>query len=472
MSAFIGRRDELEELESLYVMPGLKTYALCGRRDIGKTALLKEFCKGKDCLYFHLRNRSEIENAAYMAGVVADHLGEEQCPESRLSPMKLVEALDKIKKLCHERRLVVVFDEFPCILKKEGTESLFQRFIDRDIRNTETTVIFCGSAVSAMKEIIDNPKHPLYGRFGARRELMPMGIAECAEFHPKMTDWDKMCVYLTVGGIPKYHVSMNAGTYRKCLETCFFGPPRILLNEPAAIMQELEPFPAYSGIMACIADGKTDQKSIAATLDMPQPQCSRYLGTLERLGLVERPHPMLMKKPRSIPYAISEPILDFQYSVLDRYANALRMNDPGKIYSALQNVIRTRLGIRFESVCRSYILANYPVKDIGKWWGRIGGEDVDIDIVAKVINDDMSSRIFACECKFTNKPVGFKEYNTLRSRLDAIGYLEDALMVFFSGSGFEDRFMEFAEAGGIMLVGLEQLLGRVPAGPIPVPEQL
>ena len=47
MSAFIGRRDELEELESLYVMPGLKTYALYGRKDLGKTALLKEFCEGK-----------------------------------------------------------------------------------------------------------------------------------------------------------------------------------------------------------------------------------------------------------------------------------------------------------------------------------------------------------------------------------------------------------------------------------------
>ena len=472
MSVFIGRKEEMEELGALYALPGLKTYALYGRRTVGKSTLLEEFCNGKDSLFFQFTRRSESENAAYMMGIIAEYLGEEYVPNDSLSSTNLVEALDKIKKLCHERRLVVVFDEFPFILEKDGTESLFQRFIDRDIRGTETMLIFCGSAVSAMKEMIDNPKHPLYGRFGARRELMPMSIAECAEFHPKMTDWDKMCVYLTIGGIPKYHVSMNAGTYRKCLETCFFGPPRILLNEPAAIMQELEPFPAYSGILACIADGKTDQKSIAATLDMPQPQCSKYLGTLERLGLVERPHPMLMKKPRSIPYAISEPILDLQYSVLDRYANALRMNDPGKIYSALQNVIRTRLGIRFESVCREYILANYPVKDIGKWWGRVGGEDVDIDIVAKVINDDMSSRIFACECKFTNKPVGFKEYNTLRSRMDAIGDLEDALMVFFSGSGFEDRFREFAETGGIMLVGLEQLLGRVPAGPIPVPEQL
>ncbi len=77
VSAFIGRREELEELESLYVMPGLKTYALYGRRDVGKTALLMEFCKGKDCLYFHLRDRSEIENATYMVDVVADHLGEE-----------------------------------------------------------------------------------------------------------------------------------------------------------------------------------------------------------------------------------------------------------------------------------------------------------------------------------------------------------------------------------------------------------
>ncbi len=472
MTGFIGRRKELEGLESLHSSPGLKTCALYGRKDVGKTALLTEFCRGKGALYFHLRKRSEIENAAYMMDVISEHLGEEPCSENRLSPTKLAEALDKVGKLCHERRLAVVFDEFPCILEKEGTESLFQRFIDRDIRDTETTLILCGSDVSAMKAMADDPKHPLYGRFTSRCELKPMSCAECAEFHPNMTDRDKMRVYLTVGGIPKYHASMCADTYRKCLESCFFGPSRLLLDEPYSIMQDLKPFPAYSGIMACIADGKTDQKSIAETLRMPQPQCSRYLSALEGLGLAERPNPMLMKKPRSIPYAISEPILDFRYSVLDRHASLLRTDNPDKICSAIQGAIRTRLGMRFESVCREYIMANYPLKNIGKWWGRIGGEDVDIDIVAKVLNDDLSSRIFACECKFTSKPVGFGEYNTLKSRMDAIGDLDDALMVFFSGSGFEDRFREFAEESGIMLIGLEQLLGRVPAGPIPVPEPL
>lgn len=429
MPGFIGRKTELEELEALYAQPGLKTYALYGRRTIGKSTLLEEFCKGKDSLFFQFTERSESENAAYMMSVIAESLGLEYDLESRLSSTKLVEALDKIRKMCQEKRLVVVFDEFPYILENEGTESLFQRFIDRDIRNTETTLIICGSAVSTMKEMIEDSGHPLYGRFGTRRELKPMSCAECTGFHPNMGDKDVMSVYLTVGGVPKYHSKMDADTYKKCLESCFFGPPRSLLNEPLTILRELKPFSSYSGIMACIADGKTDQKSIAATLDIAQPQCSKYLGILEDLGLVERPNPMLMKKPRSIPYVISEPILDFYYNVLDRFEYAIRMDDTRKIFTAVQNTISTRLGIRFEAVCREYICANYPVKDIGKWWGRIDGEDVDIDIVAKVINDDLSSRMFVCECKFTNKPVGFSEYNTLSARLKAIGGLDDALKI-------------------------------------------
>ena len=45
---FLGRGQELVELEDLYVQDQFQLFILYGRRRVGKTTLLNEFCKKKD----------------------------------------------------------------------------------------------------------------------------------------------------------------------------------------------------------------------------------------------------------------------------------------------------------------------------------------------------------------------------------------------------------------------------------------
>ena len=49
---FIGRESELEALNQMYMQDRFQLFVLYGRRRVGKTTLLNEFCKGKDSILF------------------------------------------------------------------------------------------------------------------------------------------------------------------------------------------------------------------------------------------------------------------------------------------------------------------------------------------------------------------------------------------------------------------------------------
>ena len=49
---FIGRESELEALNQMYMQDKFQLFVLYGRRRVGKTTLLNEFCKGKDSIFY------------------------------------------------------------------------------------------------------------------------------------------------------------------------------------------------------------------------------------------------------------------------------------------------------------------------------------------------------------------------------------------------------------------------------------
>ena len=56
---FIGREPELQFLEDRYHSDGGQLVVLYGRRRIGKTETLREFCKGKQHIFYSCREISD-----------------------------------------------------------------------------------------------------------------------------------------------------------------------------------------------------------------------------------------------------------------------------------------------------------------------------------------------------------------------------------------------------------------------------
>jgi len=74
---FYNRNDELEALNTAFESPGHDFYVVYGRRRIGKTALLKQFCRPHPHVYFLASQEAEerqrekfIEQVGRSAGIL------------------------------------------------------------------------------------------------------------------------------------------------------------------------------------------------------------------------------------------------------------------------------------------------------------------------------------------------------------------------------------------------------------------
>ena len=64
---FIGREQELRTLNQLYASGKFEFAVIYGRRRVGKTALISEFIKGKDAIFFTGGNQRETESGEFFA---------------------------------------------------------------------------------------------------------------------------------------------------------------------------------------------------------------------------------------------------------------------------------------------------------------------------------------------------------------------------------------------------------------------
>lgn len=70
---FIGREKELAMLEGQYAREQYACVILYGRRRVGKTALVNEFCKGKEALVFSALKGTADDNLRELARVVSEY---------------------------------------------------------------------------------------------------------------------------------------------------------------------------------------------------------------------------------------------------------------------------------------------------------------------------------------------------------------------------------------------------------------
>lgn len=456
---FVGRQRELEYLEDLYRRPGLNTCAVFGRRQAGKSTLLMEFAKDKRTVYLQFSRGSYYENLTRMRFDIGGFLGTEPPETDSFSEILLI-----LRDICRQEKTLVVFDELPYLMDGAPfVPSIIQRFIDLDVKGLDCMVVICGSSVGMMRDTVENVRNPLYGRFMDRLEVGELGYIECMEFHPNMSNYDVLRTYMTIGGVPRYHLEMDCDTYEESLKKCFFGPNSPLRDEGENIVSDEAHPEVYSGIASCISDGIVLQSRICEKLDIDKSECSRRIKEMLSLGLVERRHPMV-GAPRRPSYIIRNNMLAFFHDVI-RHHRTLLSNpniSPEIKMRALSARIDTFMGRRFELLCRDYLIASYTVGDIGTWWGNVDGTDTDIDIVAQVFDERMHVSYLMVECKFSRSRVRHEVLDALEEKTGQTTTIPNLRYMIMAVSGFDHELEDEGSEGNVILVGADRILGRVP----------
>ena len=138
---FIARENEINELEAKYQTGNFEFVIIYGRRRIGKTRLIEEFTKDKECIFFSAmkdgsRNESLIQLSKCISGSESD--------DFPIFP-SFQSAFHKIAGMALDRRIVFVIDEFPYLEDNDGYfSSLLQNTIDREFKKTKLFLIISG----------------------------------------------------------------------------------------------------------------------------------------------------------------------------------------------------------------------------------------------------------------------------------------------------------------------------------------
>ena len=141
---FHNRQRELGYLERRYAQPGAEFAVLFGRRRVGKSSLIYEWCREKPHLYFF---------AARLPGQVLLHEFGQQLAAALGQPERTFadwdSALLALAELARERRFVVVIDEYPYLADSVlGFSTLLQRAWDTMLQHTNLFLCLTGSTYS------------------------------------------------------------------------------------------------------------------------------------------------------------------------------------------------------------------------------------------------------------------------------------------------------------------------------------
>ena len=467
---FLCREEELSKLNSRYNGDSMECVVIYGRRRVGKTSLINEFCKDKPKIYFPALNSNAQDNLAALSKAI--YLFEH--PDAQEAPVfpSFDAAFSEVTRLVTNGRVIFVIDELSYLADTDSSVlSRLQHLLDHEWADTKLFMILCGSSVSFMEKGVLSEKSPLFGRRTMQLHIKPLSYFDTAKFNPKLSAAENALIYGITGGVPHYINKLNVkGSIKKALLENFFDTSSYLYEEPINLLkQELREPAVYNSIIAAIADGKTRMSSIAEAVHMDTSACAQYIKTLVELGIIKRTEPIVDKSKKKVQYLIADNLFRFWYRFVPRNMMAISSGNMELIYdSAVGSYLSEYMGLVFEDICRQYLAmhaARLPVipGEIGEWWGNdsIKKKECQLDIVAlevKAGNIKSGRKFIIGSCKYTNDKIGVDELELLREYAAVFTNANDECWYYiFSKGGFTDALKEQTGFERLTLVSIEEL---------------
>ena len=311
---FYCREEELRTMNRRYERNCFECIIIYGRRRVGKTSLINEFCRNKPTVFFSALNASSRENLEALSRAIHTYKN----PGGTSAPIyhSFSDALDEITRLAGEQRLVFVIDEYPYLARAEQSiSSRLQHIIDHSWQKGRLYFILCGSSMSFMQYQVLGYESPLYGRRTAQFRIGALSYREITVFHPELSLTDQALLYGVTGGIPHYinKLEINGDMDEAILEN-LLQPSSYLFEEPENLLkQELREPAIYNSIISAIAGGASRSNEISTKVGLESGICAKYLRVLLELGILIKEMPVEEKAGRKTIYAIGDLFFRFWY---------------------------------------------------------------------------------------------------------------------------------------------------------------
>jgi len=460
---FYCRENELNELNRRYQKNKFECIVIYGRRRVGKTALINEFCKEKPTIFLSALNASSQENLEALSKAIygIKHLETDTFPVYS----SFDAAFTEITRMAKEERLIFVIDEYPYLAKADKSiSSRLQHIIDHVWKDSNLFLILCGSSMSFMEYQVLGYESPLYGRRTGQFKIKALNYKEITAFNTTLNNEQQAFIYGITGGIPHYINKLDVDNdIDAALKNNLFNTSSYLFEEPDNLLkQELREPILYNSIITAIAGGASRANEISTKVGIESAVCAKYLKVLLDLGIIIKETPITEKNTKKSIYVIGDNFFRFWYRFVPKNTSAISAGRIGDIYeTVIKGHYSDYMGLVYEQICREYLFRyakNLPIilSDIGQWWGTDvkTRKEIQIDIVGTPAE---GKEYIIGSCKYKNEAIGVDELELLKNYAKVFGKGEKYHYYIFSKGGFTQGLKEMADKGEVKLLALEDL---------------
>jgi AAA+ ATPase superfamily predicted ATPase len=324
---FVGRKNELIELDRINRLNKASLVVVRGRRRIGKSTLIAQFSKNHS-------NFIEIQGLAPRESLTNEdqlsHFCESMSRELKLPSLPFKnwgDAFEFLAKQISDQKTLLFFDEISWMAQYD--KDFVGHFkIAWDIhfkKCPQLMLVICGSVSSWIDKNILNGTG-MMGRISLNLELKELELPLCNRFwrDKPVAAIDKLKMLTVTGGIPRYleEIDSQRDAEQNISSLCF-SPSGILFNEFNQIFKDIfsQRADIYHRIVTELVDQKLTQLELCQRLRIEKNGTfSSYLDDLEKSGFIARDYKFNLssgKKSKLSRYRLKDNYLRFYLKVIE-----------------------------------------------------------------------------------------------------------------------------------------------------------
>lgn len=307
-------REEEQRLLLQHMRTGGFGY-VTGRRRVGKTELLKNFCAKQGGVYHQAVEGASPQQIFHLVQEWKVHfpfLGE-------MTPKSWPEFFAILERESWPSLMVI--DEFPYLVQSDSTlPSHLQKFVDHVLPQKKSLLLVSGSSQNMLFSTFLEHEAPLYGRALLHLDLKPLSYKWfCEVFKIDPSDPESFESYSLVGGIPHYWRLMPKTSVVKQATELYFSSWASLAEEPQRILSDEGVRGSLpKSILDLVGSGVNKPSEMAARLGISQSQLPRVFEQLMKMKLLSRQMPFgeSTRTSKRVFYSIDDFPLAFYYAVV------------------------------------------------------------------------------------------------------------------------------------------------------------
>ncbi|MBR4726112.1 MAG: ATP-binding protein [Lachnospiraceae bacterium] len=438
---FIGRKEELKQLESIYSSDHSNLIVLYGREGIGKTALALNFSEKKKYSYYQSVMVSENEQGKRLEELFASSLDLNTDAE----PVQ-----DSEKK-------VLIIDEFHYAMNAQLMAALL-KIIGNEDKYGKYMILLLSSSINWVENSMILEYKEFSKAITGIIKIKELSFADTVSWFPKASASDCVVIRALLGGIPKYmRLWQENRRIRENMLNLFFSADSVLKNEAEYQLKlELRELGAYNTILTALASGRIKLNDIYEYTGFNRAKISVYIKNLIEMDIVEKIYSINVRNSENTKkglYRIKDNFINFYYAYVFPNVSKIETGDGRAVYNEcvvpdFDRFMRTA----FADVCREYLDIMSKYRKLGKnynewhyWFGKNG--------ILDVVGMDQEENMLVATCVYSDKKTDVDQYEEMKKLIGQAGIRPSKLCI-FSKSGFTPELQKEAKYDSVMIVSL------------------